>query len=56
MFELRPLAAGAGPAVLPPRVGLALDGADGVFCVWGATSGLPAAAEARALVAAAVGD
>jgi sugar/nucleoside kinase (ribokinase family) len=48
------LAAGAGPAGLVSVVDVAMRAAAAVLSTWGATTGLPAAAEARAQLAAAL--
>jgi len=48
------LAAGAAPAGLQPAMDVAMRAAAGVVEVWGATAGLPEAAEAQAQLAAAL--
>lgn len=48
------LAGGVDPRRLAPVVEVAMEAAAGIVATWGATAGLPPAAEARALLAAAV--
>ena len=48
------LAAGVAPAKLRPAMDVAMRAAAGVVEVWGATAGLPEAAEAQAQLAAAL--
>jgi sugar/nucleoside kinase (ribokinase family) len=50
------LAAGAGPAGLVPVVDVAMRAAAAVISAWGATAGLPRAADARAQLAAALAN